>query len=194
MLDRRRPDARHAGGRLPRVRAADRGDPDSVPRPLADRSRSAGDHPARAGARRPARPGHHALEVGHGPVVGQDDLQARRRSDAGAAARPGGARPRDRGDPEGRGAAGHAAAALGDRPLHEDRLVVEEAVGGRPVDDRLLDDPAAAARRAGRRERRDLGRADRDAAGPGRARRACGRTASRSSRSWRPRRTRWKRG
>ena len=38
----------------------------------------------------------------------------------------------------------------------------------RPVDDRLLDDPAAAACRAGGGERRDLGRADQDVAGTGR--------------------------
>ena len=40
--------------------------------------------------------------------------------------------------------AGDAAAALGHQPLHEDRHLVEEALGHRPFDDRLLDDPPAA--------------------------------------------------
>ena len=56
--------------------------------------------------------------------------------------------------------------------------------------DRLLDDPPAAAARARRRQRRDLGRAAAAAARPRRPDAAARREASRSTRSWRPPRTR----
>ena len=57
------------------------------------------------------------------------------------------------------GAAVHDAAAVGDEPDHEDRPDVEGRRPDRAVDDRLLEDPGAAAARPRRGQRRDLGRA-----------------------------------
>jgi Cu/Ag efflux pump CusA len=49
------------------------------------------------------------------------------------------------------------AAGVGDRPVHEDRTVVEEHAAHRHVHDRILDHPSPAAARARRGERGDLG-------------------------------------
>ncbi len=89
--------------------------------------------------------------------------------------------------------AGDAATPVGDQPLHEDRDLVEKPslidlsmITYWTIRQRLLRVP-------GRRQRGHVGRADRDAAGPGRAGTAEQTQASRSTRSMRPHRGRSKR-
>ncbi len=63
-------------------------------------------------------------------------------------------------------------------------LTSDERLADRHVDDRLLDDPAAAAQRPRRRQRRHLGRAAEDVPGPGRAGTDCAQHGVTLDRSW----------
>ena len=147
----------HAGGRLPRVRPAHRGDPDPGHRAGPGRRGKPDHRPPGGGAGRHQGARHHALEVGQRPVADPDDLPRGDRPDrrpptGPGAPRPGGPPPADLGRP-----ARHAPAPVGHQPGVEDRDLLRRTQRHAAVDDRLLDDPAKAAAGAGRGQRSHLG-------------------------------------
>ncbi len=113
--------ARHAGRRLPRVRAAVRRGADRGARHVDRGGRAAHHDPDGAVAELDAGARHDALEDRPGPVGDHALLQARHRQPRGPPARERARRDRD---PEPAGVGGHpvgAAAALGHEPRAEDR-------------------------------------------------------------------------
>src|SRR5207249_3739029 len=156
---RHRTGSAHAGGRLPRVRAAARRGSDDLPRAHRGRSRKPGDRSDGAGARRIAGPRRPALQIGLPAVVGQNAVQAWDRPAAGAA--DGGRAYRDGHSlhAEVGGPADRVATAVVDEPDDEDRDLVKNPVRDGLVDDHLLDHPTAPAARTRCGQRRHLGRA-----------------------------------
>ena len=155
---RRAAAARHAGGRLPGVRAAARRDPDALPRIDRHGGRSSSSA-RRSSSRSTASTGCDVIRSKSVPQLssiellfepGTDILHARQlvqeRVDGGHAV------PADLG-----GAAGHHAGDVDDRARREDRRLLEDDVDPAPLDDRLLEDQGAAAANSGRRQRRRSG-------------------------------------
>ncbi len=122
------------------------------------RRRSAGPDLAESGrtAERRAVAQIDPLRIGSRLVVDPDDVRARHRHHARAPDDPGapdaGVHAAQRG-----AAAGHPATDVGDEPLHDGRPVIQHGRTDRTVAARALDRQAAAARRAGCGQRRDLG-------------------------------------
>ncbi len=118
--------ARDAGGRLSRVCAAARGDPDDLPRPVRVRGGRPGHGPDGAGASGDARPRSRPIEVDSAAVVDRAAVQAGQQHLPCAAARlrAGDDRRADVADLG--GAAVHHAADVDDEPRDEDRDLVED--------------------------------------------------------------------
>ena len=172
--------AADVGGCSARVRAAhDRG-PDRGARPVGPRGRGAGDAQPRGAPERHAVADGHPLHHRAGPVVDPPHLRAGNRCSACAPARPG-APGAVVCHPERRQAARHHPAPLDDQPRDDGRPLVEGHLADRDGDSGAVDDPAGAPRRAGRRERLDLGPARAPAPGAGRPRAAAGQPRERGS-------------
>ncbi len=169
MVVRRGAAAEHAGGCLPRVRAAARRGADALPRSHGARGGGARQHAARAVAQRHRGSRRHPLQVGPAALVDRAPLQARHgpapRSPARAGARRGG----DPGAADVGSAAVHHAGDLDDGPCRQDRRLLADAPDRQALDDRVLEDQGAPPARARRRERRHLGRAPGAVPRPGRS-------------------------